>query len=348
MLNARPTTQTCYGHTRKASQTLPAWVIQRTKPNNAESAPVRFVREGSVVLTTTETGDLLLVSACIIDAASLLALELQRQTTLAYNAVHRILRSDKKWQPVRMWNWVPGIHTKLPGDVDRYMVFNAGRYCAYHDWYSEEMELETSIATATAVGHDRSDLVIHVLATDRPGIPIKNPRQSQSYRYSNRFGPMPPCFARATLTSHESADLPDLLLGGTSSVCGENSIHDGDVAAQTQETLINMAHLIAAGRHYRRNGSSERNSTPDPHECDISEELARFESLRIFHAKTEDATTILGIVCPYMTHLDPHHIELVQAEICRPELLVEIEGTATLHARSQTQSSRAHCEIRIK
>lgn len=326
MLTAKPTTLKRSAHTPKDPLSLPEWVI----PNGAKSTPIQVLGDGSVLLTTTETGNLLLVSACIVDAASLLALELQRQTTLAYNAIHQTLMGEKKRHPVRMWNWVPGIHTKLPGDVDRYMVFNAGRYCAYYDWYSKEAELEASIATATAVGHDRDDLVIQVLATDRPGIPIKNPRQSQSYRYSNRFGPMPPCFARATLTSQESTDLPDLLLGGTSSVCGENSIHNGDVAAQTQETLINMAHLIAAGRRRRSSGSNGPDSTDDQSRCDLTEELRRFESLRIFHEKVEDATAILDTVVPYVEHLDPRHIELVQADICRPELLVEIEGTATL------------------
>jgi len=281
-------------------------------------------------LTATQTGNLLLLSVCIIDAASLVALELQRQTALAYNAIHHRLTSDTSWQPVRMWNWVPGIHMQLPGGVDRYMVFNAGRFCAYHDWYSKNAELETSIATATAVGHDQEDLIIHVLATHQAGTPIKNPRQSQSYRYSHRFGPMPPCFARATLTSHESTNLPDLLLGGTASVCGETSLHQGDVAAQTRETLINMAHLIAAGRRRCFSGSSEATSDTDLRECDLTEELRRLDSLRIFHEHRDHAQAILEVVSPYVTHLDPNHIELVRADICRPELLVEIEGTATL------------------
>ena len=37
--------------------------------------------------------------------------------------------------------------------------------------------------------------VIHCLAADRPGAAVNNPRQVAPYHYSQRFGPLPPCFS---------------------------------------------------------------------------------------------------------------------------------------------------------
>ena len=146
------------------------------------------------------------------------------------------------------------------------MVFNAGRYAAYHNWFNGRAEFEASMATATGVGYQGTDLVVHVLASDRRGTPVENPRQVQAYRYSSRYGPMPPCFARATIVRPNGTGASALLIGGTSSVRGEASMHVGDVSAQTRETLGNIAHLIVAGsrggkRHPNRRHRGRRRGT---------------------------------------------------------------------------------------
>ena len=38
----------------------------------------------------------------------------------------------------------------------------------------------------------------HQTQNSAPGVAIENPRQTPSYHYSRRYGPRPPCFARAT------------------------------------------------------------------------------------------------------------------------------------------------------
>ena len=49
------------------------------------------------------------------------------------------------------------------------------------------------------------DLMIDALSAASPGIAVENPRQIPSYRYARRYGPRPPCFARATLLSASRA-----------------------------------------------------------------------------------------------------------------------------------------------
>ena len=119
--------------------------------------------------------------------------------------------------------------------LDRYMVFNAGR----HDAYSDQCG---ALGTASAVGIKGSDLSIHCLALEEPGTPVENPRQTPAWQYSARYGPLPPCFSRATIV--DLAGRRTLLIGGTASVVGEDSRHAGEFDAQVEETLLNLEALI--------------------------------------------------------------------------------------------------------
>ena len=92
---------------------------------------------------------------------------------------------------------------------------------------------------------------------------------------------------------------------------GEASLHAGDPVAQTAETLANLARLIAAARDGADRGAS----------------LNRLADLRVYVRRAEDAELVFGLVraaCPALTP------DIVAASICRPELLVEIEGVAEL------------------
>src|SRR5439155_25770212 len=102
---------------------------------------------------------------------------------------------------------------------------------------------DPDVATASATGHGGRDLVIHCLATDAPGIAVNNPRQVAPYHYSQRFGPLPPCFARAMQLERPRGML---LVGGTASVRGEDSVHVDDLSSQLGESFMNLAALTAA------------------------------------------------------------------------------------------------------
>ena len=236
-----------------------------------------------------------LASVTVPGARSLGRAELHEATALAYRRIEAELRSRGTVHPVRLWNHIPGIHEDMGDGLDRYMVFNAGRYEALSAWFGGKETFDTRVASASGVGHQGRDLVIHCLAADRPGRAVDNPRQVAPYRYSRRYGPLPPCFARATAV--ESL----ILVGGTASIVGEASVHLGDLARQAEETLANLAVLAALDR-YR----DVRVYYPDP---------ARLAELRNL---VEDAFPGAG------------GIEWVRADLCRAELLVEIEGVAAL------------------
>ena len=139
-----------------------------------------------------------LASVACRDAVELDEATFAQRTVDAYKLLSEQLQSGCASHLVRVWNFIPHILSPLGKLPQRYMVFNAGRFSAYEDWYRGRRSFDRCVATASGVGHTSSDLWIHGLACNTPGIPVENPRQIPAYRYSSRYGPMPPCFSRAT------------------------------------------------------------------------------------------------------------------------------------------------------
>jgi len=250
---------------------------------------------------------LAVLSTSVRGARAMAADELRARVADAYIAVGRALTAIGR-VPIRFWNFVPDPGDPMGGGLDRYMVFNAGRFDGYTKWLGASNEFGRLLPTASAVGVIGDDLVIYGLASDVRGTPVENPRQTPAYRYSRRYGPMPPCFSRATIATLNGA--PRLLVGGTASIVGEHSVHVGDADAQLEETLRNLDALIRA-------------ASGDPRSVSA---LDRLRDLRVYVARPEDAAAIRSTLDARCPRAD--RIELAIARVCRPELLVEIEGLA--------------------
>lgn len=244
-------------------------------------------------------------------------LTFQQRVVEAYSDVFEQLDATACAHPVRFWAFVPGIHDDMGAGLDRYMAFNAGRYGAFIAHFGRATPFARSVPTASAVGVEGDRFLLYCVAADEPGLPVENPRQVSSYHYSRRFGPMPPCFARATLL-RGPADRPVLLVGGTASVVGEESRHIGDLDAQARETFHNLASVVAAAVGCTR--------LEDMARSEIASRLASFRELRVYYANPADQRTLAGMVHAIF----PSHcrIEWLPASLCRRELLVEIEGLA--------------------
>lgn len=229
------------------------------------------------------------------------------------------LQTLRHRHPVRMWNFIPRILDPLGEQPHRYMHFNFGRYHAYLEHFGHERFIR-AIATASGVGHDQDDLTLVCLSTTDPGTPVENPRQVASYRYSERWGTLPPCFARATSLPRFEDATPLLLVGGTASVRGEDSVHLQDLVAQVEETLTNLAAVVAAGE------DPGRPMEESDHRVD--ELLARYRHLRVYYVEDRHRSTLAELLGQ---RLSPNtEVEYLAADLCRPELLVEIEGLAEL------------------
>ncbi|MBA2708768.1 MAG: hypothetical protein H0U59_13265 [Gemmatimonadaceae bacterium] len=253
-----------------------------------------------------------LITVRIPDSATLNARAFERATTDAYNTIKSQLGDQ---HPVRFWNHIPAIHAVMDCERDRYMVFNAGRFRAFESWYGSSAAFSRHVATASGVGHAGRDLVVHCLATAQPGTAIENSRQIASYEYSRRYGPLPPCFARATTIHTRTYPRGLVLIGGTASIRGEDSIHLDSLSLQLDETFENLARLVTAARK-------------SDHQPDDSAPLAQYRCLRIYYRHQHDVPAILDAVQSAFPSLQS--LEVIHAELCRAELLVEIEGIAQL------------------
>jgi chorismate lyase / 3-hydroxybenzoate synthase len=267
-----------------------------------------------------------LVGAEIPDCASLDAPALTCAVGDTYRAIAESLRASGHY-PVRFWNFVPGIHADMGGGLDRYMVFNAGRYAAFEEWFGQAALFTRTVPTASAVGIGSGSLAVHALGGRAAGLPVENPRQVPAYRYSARYGPIPPCFARGTIVRGlpvrpaDRANAPLLLVGGTASIVGESSLHARDARQQALETFENLAELVAAARRQIGGADVARHEAPRA-------AFDAFTELRVYVVRDNDAPLLREMVTERFGRTA--RIEFAQADLCRRELLVEIEGLATL------------------
>jgi chorismate lyase/3-hydroxybenzoate synthase len=261
----------------------------------------------------SEAGEFSYVSARIVNATALDAPALESEVARTYGAIATILAGLRTPFPVRFWNYIPDLHAPMNGALTRYMVFNAGRYRAMSQWLGGRSQVEQRVPTATGVGHRGDDLHVYCLASNTAGRAVENPRQIPAYRYSRRYGPVPPCFSRATAIRSEGRDL--LLVGGTASVRGEHSVNGRGIQQQLQETFTNLEALVGAW-----------NTRRDPDGGPGCIPLERFRNLRAYCVNPEYLTVVRSMIEARFAGLET--LEVVEARVCRPELLVEIEGVA--------------------
>ena len=138
-----------------------------------------------------------------------------------------------------------------------------------------------------------------LLATDRPGTRVENPRQVSAWRYPRQYGRTPPSFARATLLP--AGDV--LAISGTAAVVGHASAHAGDIDAQLAETLRNLEALLAAGG--------------------LPAGFGRNAPLKAYVRHPEHVAVVQAFATK---HFPEAPLLLLHGDICREELLIEIDG----------------------
>jgi chorismate lyase/3-hydroxybenzoate synthase len=246
---------------------------------------------------------------CVTDLSSS---ELEKAAADIYQQFRTVTVAAGAPHPLRFWNFIPRINEEMHTGLDRYMAFNAGRRNALSQWFSVR-DFSRSVPTATGVGYTGHCLCIYCLAGQEPGVPVENSRQRAAYLYSRRYGPAPPCFARGMLI-HVNGSM-ELLVGGTASVRGEDSVHVGCIKSQLDEILDNLKSLAESA--IRLSG--------------MPKAIARFFDLRAYFVHAEDQDLIRSTLMARFRDLE--RLELVKAELCRRELLVEVEGIASICER---------------
>ncbi len=206
---------------------------------------------------------------------------------------------------LRVWNYFSDINSQRDG-LDSYQRFCRGRFRAFEERYSEFF---SRLPAASAVGARSGGLRVYFLAAKTPGRHRENPRQMSAYHYPLQYGPRSPSFARATLKRWGGRGV--LYISGTASITGHESRHLGDFGAQLEEAVRNVEVLIQStaadegvGYHGLADLGVMKVYLRDP---------AHFGAVQAQFEKTVGA----GVPVLYL-----------QGDICRADLLVEVEGIA--------------------
>ncbi len=224
-------------------------------------------------------------------------------TSAAYAEIFTALQQLGYPHLLRVWNYFAAINQETELG-ERYRQFNSARQEAFR---RNRREVEGNVPAACALGSaPGSPLVIYFLAGSAPARAVENPRQLSAYRYPREYGPHSPTFSRASIADPSVG--AQLFISGTASIVGHQSVHAGDAAAQAREAAVNIAALIEA--------ANEAAGT----------KAYSVEALR-YKAYVRNARDLAAIRAELADNLAAAHpITYLQADICRSELLVEIEA----------------------
>ena len=203
----------------------------------------------------------------------------------------------------RIWNYFPRINDDQDG-LERYRRFCLGRYHALTEMLAD---FPSSLPAATAVGTKSGPLQLLFLAGRQPAAHLANPRQLNAYEYPRNYGPRSPSFARATLIQAEEECR--LYIAGTASIVGHATRHAGLPRQQTEETIRNIQAVLDQAKHT------------------AGFDLVGAQRRALYKVYVRDSGSLSEIQDAIMNSpLSREHVLFLQSDLCRKELLIEIEG----------------------
>jgi chorismate lyase/3-hydroxybenzoate synthase len=211
----------------------------------------------------------------------------------AYERLLAYLSASPERHLLRVWNYLDHINAG-EGDAERYRRFCSARARSMAAHGLVRYPAATAIGPRGTPGR----LQVYALSACADGHVLENPRQVSAWQYPRQYGPTAPSFARAMLLPQGG-----LAISGTAAVIGHASHHVGDVTAQVEEAVANLRALL------------ERAGLP---------EFDALSPLKVYVRHPEDVDAVSAALA---RHLDPSVPRiLLQGDICRSELLVEIDG----------------------
>lgn len=229
---------------------------------------------------------------------------LEEATFACYQKLLSLMKKFDYQNLVRMWNYVPKIN-QTEEDLERYKHFSVGRYKAFQ----EAGIVDGNYSSACAVGSDGTQGVVYLLASRHPCEHFENPNQISAYNYPQEYGPRSPSFARATLATSPVNN--NFFISGTASITQSESRHQGNLNKQLELTFENIQTLI-----------------------DVVDSHTKFKQqpgaaiLKTYIRRPEDVEIVKNAVEKHFGS-DPQVI-YVRGDICRKDLLVEIDGIWTM------------------
>lgn len=175
---------------------------------------------------------------------------------------------------------------------------------------------ETVYPASTGIGTDGRRIVMSCMALDshRPDVfvmPLENPQQTPAYDYQPVYSAQSPKFSRAMAVVQ--GDFVSTLISGTASIVNSQTCHLGDAVGQTTQTIENIERLIAP-ENFSRQGLPGAGAS-----------LTDIAKLRVYVKRREDYEKCREVCERLLPRVPAIYLK---ADICRPDLLVEIEAVA--------------------
>ena len=232
------------------------------------------------------------------------------QSTDIFEGIAKMLTCNgfKPSDIYRQWNYIPGI-TVLNDGSQNYQEFNDARsiFYATADW-------SNGYPAATGIGTSAGGVVVEISAIKGEqcaNLPIDNPLQIAAHNYSQQVldGKVIEQLNERTTPKFERARLlgTSVLISGTAAIKGERSNYSTDAVEQAAETMEIMDRLTSKENiPVENNGSS-------------------YDLLRVYVKRESDIPAVRDYMQSHYPAAQKHYLV---ADVCRPELLIEIEGVA--------------------
>ncbi len=287
----------------RSTRPSPAWVEMPVLGGDAQfeiwSSSEPVVRCGDGEISGSRNHEILYGHIEIFQAGGE---SLEAATFRAYIKIFDYMDREGYANLLRIWNYFPQING-IENGLERYRSFNVGR----HDAFIAKGRVvgEENVPAASVLGTQSGPLIIYFLAGKQAGQSVENPRQTSPFNYPKQFGPRSPAFSRAMLVN--SGQQQCLFISGTASIVGYETVHGGDVVKQTDETLANIRLLL------KQAGVSGRVFSAAEHMF-----------LKVYLRHDGDLPLVRErVVAEFGAQ---HQAIYLQSDICRADLLLEIEG----------------------
>lgn len=258
-------------------------------------------------------GEMLVACGIAVDLNS----SIKKESIYAFDAIGKLLKSnDYSWSNIiRQWNYIPNIlfeYTVGKENLQNYQIFNDVR----SEYYKNEC-WKDGYPSATGIGCDCGTLSIDIIAyratKEVTVLPLKNKVQKDAHVYNenvlvgNKASITTPKFERAKIIADKNSST--CLISGTAAILGEDSV--GMTAnEQTRLTFENINTLISQENLVDTSIKSPE-LKPTFYKGYTTKNSDGLEVQNLFN-------TLAGKVIAFF----------VYADICREDLMVEIEGLA--------------------
>ncbi len=239
-----------------------------------------------------------------------------QQSAEVFRKIESILASENipVQNIVRQWNYIGRI-TEIAEQAQNYQAFNDTRARFY-----EKTLWQAGYPAATGIGMSCNGVVVSLVAVaTNPSVkicPIDNPLQIPAFAYSaeqligqSSAPKLTPKFERAKVVQTQSGSI--CYVSGTAAIRGEKSMTNVNAAQQTLQTIENIERLISADNLTRQG---------------VADTQLNLSGLRIYLKHWDDFGEIREVVNTHWANIPAVYL---QADVCREELLLEIEAIAT-------------------